>query len=91
MRTDGQRVGRHAPVATALAFPVRPPLAVGGQLPVLDWNQWQQAVVRLLRAELTSALPGIGTDDVDWDAWRRFYEDGRTPLQAVNRALEKDL
>lgn len=61
------------------------------QLLWLRWNQWQDAVVRVLQAELSGALARIGTDEVDWEAWRPFYEAGRTPLQAVNRALEKDL
>jgi hypothetical protein len=58
---------------------------------VLSWNQWRQAVVGVLRAELADTLRHIGLDDVDWVAWRRFYEAGRTPQAAVDRALERDL
>ncbi len=91
MRTAGYSSGRRAHAATALAIPGGPAVGAGGQLPGFAWNQWQQAVVCLLHAELIGALPEIGPDDVDWDAWRPFYEAGRTPRQAVNRALEKDL
>ena len=30
------------------------------------WIQWQQSVVRLLRAEFNEALQHIGFDEVDW-------------------------
>jgi hypothetical protein len=61
------------------------------QHPLLSWNQWREAVVKVLRAELADTLRHIGLDDVDWGAWRVFYESGRTPRAAVNRALERDL
>ncbi len=32
----------------------------------------------------------IGMDEVDWDSWRNFYNEGRTPKSAVDRALERD-
>jgi hypothetical protein len=58
---------------------------------MLSWNQWCEAVVRVLRVELADTLRHITLDDVDWEAWRCFYEGGRTPRAAVNRALERDL
>lgn len=45
----------------------------------------------VLRTELADSLRHIGWDDVDWIAWRCFYEAGRTPRAAVDRALERDL
>lgn len=58
----------------------------------LSWNQWCEGVVAVLRAELADTLRHIhiGTVDVDWPAWRRYYESGRTPQAAVARALERD-
>jgi hypothetical protein len=60
---------------------------------MLSWNQWCQAVVAVLRVELADAdtLRHIAPEDVDWAAWRCFFEAGRTPQGAVNRALERDL
>ncbi len=57
----------------------------------LSWDRWRQAVVDLLRTELADTQPRISLDDVDWPAWQRFFEDGRTPRSAVDRALERDL
>ena len=57
---------------------------------VLEWMQWQLAVLAVLRADFVGVLQKIDLDDVDWDAWRRFYSEGRTPRSAVNRALELD-
>jgi len=54
------------------------------------WVQWQQSVVRLLRAEFTEVLHHIGFDEVDWASWRTFYDEGRTPKAAIDRALERD-
>jgi hypothetical protein len=53
--------------------------------------QWRLAVVAVLRADFMGVLQKIDLDDVDWDAWRNFYNEGRTPRAAVDRALERDL
>lgn len=58
---------------------------------VLDWVQWQLAVLAVLRADFVGVLQKIDLEDVDWDAWRIFYREGRTPRAAVDRALERDL
>jgi hypothetical protein len=55
-----------------------------------SWNQWQEAVVELLRADFNEILQHIGLDEVDWVAWRAFYNEGRTPRAAIDRALERD-
>ena len=57
----------------------------------LSWQQWQRGVLQLLRAELREVLDVITVDDVGWEAWREFYDQGRTPRAAVNRALERDV
>ena len=58
---------------------------------VQGWMQWQLAVVAVLRADFIGVLQKIDLDDVDWDAWRSFYNEGRTPRSAVDRAMERDL
>jgi hypothetical protein len=58
---------------------------------VVEWMQWQLAVVAVLRADFLGVLQKIDLEDVDWDAWRSFYVEGRTPRSAVDRALERDL
>ena len=58
---------------------------------VLGWLQWQLGVVAVLRADFVGILQEITLDDVDWDAWRNFYIEGRTPRASVDRALERDL
>jgi hypothetical protein len=63
----------------------------GTNLSVLGWVQWQLAVLAVLRADFIGVLQKIDLDDVDWDAWRNFYNEGRTPRSAVDRALERDL
>jgi hypothetical protein len=56
-----------------------------------SWAQWQAAVVELLRADFNETLHHIGFDEVDWESWRTFYNEGRTPREAIDRALERDL
>ena len=57
---------------------------------MLSWAQWQNAVLALLRADFAEVLQFIGMEEVDWDSWRNFYIEGRTPKSAVDRALERD-
>lgn len=57
---------------------------------VLNWTQWQGMVLALLHADGTGVLQSIAMDDVDWDAWRAFYTEGRTPRSAIDRALTRD-
>ena len=59
-------------------------------LGALSWVQWQNAVLALLRADFSEVLQFIGMDEVDWDSWRSFYVEGRSPKSAVDRALERD-
>jgi hypothetical protein len=55
-----------------------------------SWMQWQLAVLGLLRVDFKEVLQHIGFDEIDWDSWRSFYNEGRTPRAAVDRALERD-
>ena len=57
---------------------------------MLSWVQWQDAVLAQLRADFAEVLQFIGMEEVDWDSWRNFYIEGRTPKSAVDRALERD-
>jgi hypothetical protein len=55
-----------------------------------NWAQWQRAVLALLRADVSGVLRSIESDEVDWDAWRSFYTEGRSPRSAIDRALARD-
>jgi hypothetical protein len=61
-----------------------------GDIGVLSWAQWQNAVLAQLRADFAEVLQFIGIEEVDWDSWRSFYIEGRSPKSAVDRALERD-
>lgn len=52
-----------------------------------SWVEWQQQVVALLRCDLHGVLENVGDDDVDWDAWRPLYEEGRSARAAVDYAF----
>ena len=54
------------------------------------WAQWQSEVVALLKRDFVEALV-VSLDDIDWPSWRPFYEQGRSPRAAIERALERDL
>ena len=60
------------------------------ELSIGSWTDWQKAIVELLRTDFTEVLQHIGFDEVDWAAWRTFYNEGRTPRAAIDRALERD-
>jgi hypothetical protein len=60
------------------------------QIGMLTWAQWQNAVLAQLREDFSEVLQFIGIEEVDWDSWRNFYIEGRTPKSAVDRALERD-
>ncbi len=55
-----------------------------------SWPRWQVAVIELLRTDFNEALRHISFDDVDWASWRVFFNEGRTPKGAIDRALERD-
>jgi hypothetical protein len=55
-----------------------------------SWTQWQRSVIQLLRTDFTEALHHIAFDEVDWVSWRAFYDEGRSPKAAIDRALERD-
>jgi hypothetical protein len=53
-----------------------------------SWLDWRQAVVAVIRADLSDVLEEVTENDVDWEAWRPLYEEGRSPRAAVDRAFE---
>jgi hypothetical protein len=57
---------------------------------LVKWVQWQRTVVALLRADVIGVLHSIEVEEVDWDAWRGLYTEGRSPRSAVERALTRD-
>jgi hypothetical protein len=65
-------------------------IPVVSNMTALDWVQWQIAVLAVLRTDFAEVLQFIGMDEVDWDSWRNFYIEGRTPRSAVDRAMERD-
>ena len=56
-----------------------------------SWSDWRQAVVALIRKSLSEVLSDVGDSDIDWDAWRPFFDEGRSPQAAVDRAFLRDL
>jgi hypothetical protein len=58
---------------------------------VETWTQWQQEVVTVIRADFVAILDDIESDEIDWDTWRPFFEEGRSPQEAVKRAFARDL
>jgi len=51
--------------------------------------RWQADVVQVIRREYVDILGEVALDDIDWDAWRPLYDEGRTPEQAVSSALTR--
>jgi hypothetical protein len=52
-----------------------------------SWPEWQQAVVALIRRDLSDVLNEVREEDVDWDAWRPLYDQGLSPRAAVADAF----
>jgi hypothetical protein len=60
-------------------------------LMVSAWEEWQAGVLAALRADFHDVIEEIRAEDVDWDAWRPLYDEGRSPRSAVSRAMLCDL
>jgi hypothetical protein len=56
-----------------------------------SWFQWRASVVAVIRYDFGEVLANIGDADIDWEAWRPFYDEGRSPQAAVDRAFLRDL
>lgn len=55
------------------------------------WTEWQRDVVQLIRADFADILHDVNDEDIDWDAWRTFYDQGHTPRDAVNLAFVREV
>ena len=51
------------------------------------WTDWQQQVVAIIRKDFHDVLDEVGEDDIDWESWRPFYEQGCTAETAVDKAF----
>jgi hypothetical protein len=51
------------------------------------WTDWQQQVVAVIRKDFHDVLDEVGADDIDWESWRPFYEQGCTAEIAVDKAF----
>jgi hypothetical protein len=56
-----------------------------------SWFQWRASVVAIIRFDFSKVLPDITDRDIDWDAWRPLFDEGRSPQSAVDRAFVRDL
>jgi hypothetical protein len=56
-----------------------------------SWFQWRASVVAIIRFDFSGVLPDIDDRDIDWDAWRPLFDEGRSPQSAVDSAFERDL
>ena len=52
-----------------------------------SWSNWQRAVVEVIRRQFDGALASTDLKDVDWESWRRYYEQGRSAPAAVSSAF----
>ena len=64
--------------------------ARAGEVNQANWARWQLAVVALLRADVSGVLGFIEIDEVNWEALRSLYTEGRSPRSAVDWALARD-
>jgi hypothetical protein len=55
-----------------------------------SWQQWRAGVVAEIRHDFRDVLEDVEEADIDWEAWRPLYEEGRSPRAAVDRAFLRD-
>jgi hypothetical protein len=56
-----------------------------------SWSDWRQGVVAVIRNEFRDIFDQIDDGDIDWDAWRPLFDEGRSPQAAVDRAFVRNL
>lgn len=56
-----------------------------------SWFQWRASVVAIIQYDFSQVLADITDKDIDWDAWRPLYDEGRSPQAAVDSAFVRDL
>jgi len=52
-----------------------------------SWQQWRAGVVAEIRHDFRDVLEDVEEADIDWEAWRPLYEEGRSPRASVDRAF----
>ena len=52
-----------------------------------SWMMWQQQVLDKIRRDYADILEHLTLDDIDWPSWRDFYDQGRSPSDAVDHAF----
>ena len=56
-----------------------------------SWFQWRASVVAIIQYDFSQVLADVTDKDIDWDAWRPLYDEGRSPQAAVDSAFVRDL
>jgi hypothetical protein len=79
-----QDESRHHPGRTTMAYAITTTESWGD-----TWTQWRQGVVTAIRNDFPEVLQDIGENDIDWDAWRPYYDKGHSPQEAVDQAFLK--
>lgn len=55
------------------------------------WTQWRQGVVAAIRNDFPEVLQDVGENDIDWDAWRTYFDQGISPQNAVDHAFLRNV
>ncbi len=55
------------------------------------WAKWREQVVAVIRADFPEVLQDVGLDDIDWEAWRPYFDRGLTAEAAVDEAFLRDV
>ena len=55
-----------------------------------SYDRWQQDVVRLLHESYAEVLGSVALNDIEWSAWKPFFDNGLAPRRAIDRAFEQD-
>jgi len=56
-----------------------------------SWTDWRQGVVAVIRTEFRGIFDQIDDADIDWEAWRPLFDEGRSPQAAVDKAFVRNL
>ena len=56
-----------------------------------SWTDWRKGVVAIIRTEFRDIFDKVDDTDIDWEAWRPLFEEGRSPKAAVDRAFLRNL
>lgn len=51
------------------------------------WRLWKKEMLHLMRTKYSEVYGKILSRDIDWVAWREFYNDDYSPDDAINVEL----